>query len=164
MDWTRLVLVRLAASLYSDRPLKHDATSRQWCPNPDHYPNSELASQSLTLMLSAKQSSRASNFNVFCSMQLGIEPPTTSMPGERSTTTLPGRGTRPRTCPAINYPGNVFLSIYILCFTSDCTFKHFKKHVIHQVYSSRQYTSSTLYPNGDSYVSINTRSRELYFA
>ncbi len=33
-------------------------------------------------MLSAKQSSRTSNFNVFCSTRPGIEPPTSRMPGE----------------------------------------------------------------------------------
>ena len=50
MYWTRLVLVRPAASLYSASPLKHHATGRQWCPNPDHYPDSEPASRSLTLL------------------------------------------------------------------------------------------------------------------
>ncbi len=34
MYWTRLVLVRPAASLYSASPLKHHATGRQRCPNP----------------------------------------------------------------------------------------------------------------------------------
>ena len=35
MYWPRLVLVRPAASLYSASPLKHHATGKQWCPNPD---------------------------------------------------------------------------------------------------------------------------------
>ncbi len=35
MCWTRLVLVRPAASLYSASPLKHHPTGKQWCPNPD---------------------------------------------------------------------------------------------------------------------------------
>ncbi len=43
-------------------------------------------------MLSAKQSSRTSNFNVFCLTRPGIEPPTSRMPGERSTATVPGPG------------------------------------------------------------------------
>ncbi len=42
-------------------------------------------------VLSAKQSTRTSNFNVSCLTQLRIEPPTSRMPGERSTTTLPRR-------------------------------------------------------------------------
>ncbi len=37
-------------SLYSASPLKDHATGRQECPNPDHYPDSEPASRSLTLM------------------------------------------------------------------------------------------------------------------
>ncbi len=45
-----------------------------------------------SFVLSAKQSSRTSNFNVFWLTRPGIEPPTSRMPGERSTTTLPGRG------------------------------------------------------------------------
>ncbi len=48
--WTRLVLDRPAASPYSASPLKHHATGRQGYPNPDHYPDSEPASQSLTLI------------------------------------------------------------------------------------------------------------------
>ena len=47
MYWTRLVLVRPAASLYSASPRKHHATGRQLCPNPDHYPEPEPASRSL---------------------------------------------------------------------------------------------------------------------
>ncbi len=47
MYWTRLVLVQPAASSYSASPLKHHATGRQWCPNPDPYPDSEPASWSL---------------------------------------------------------------------------------------------------------------------
>ena len=51
MYWTRLVLVRpAAASLYSASPLKHHPTGKQWCPNPDHYSDSETVRQSLTLM------------------------------------------------------------------------------------------------------------------
>ncbi len=50
MYWTRLVLVRPAASLYSASPLKHHATCKQWCPNPDHYSDSEPARWSLTLL------------------------------------------------------------------------------------------------------------------
>ncbi len=52
MYWTRLVPVRPAASLYSASPLKHHATGKQWCPNPDHYSDSEPATRSLTLQLS----------------------------------------------------------------------------------------------------------------
>ncbi len=89
MYWTRLVLFRPAPSFYSASPSKHHATGIQWDPNPDHYPDSEPASWSLTLyVLSAKQSRRTSNFNVFCS---GIDPPTFCMPGEHSTTSLAGR-------------------------------------------------------------------------
>ncbi len=36
--------------VYRVSPLKHHATGRQWCPNPDHYPDSEQATPSLTLM------------------------------------------------------------------------------------------------------------------
>ncbi len=43
MYWTRLVLVRPAASLYSASPPKHHPTGKQWCLNPDHYPYSEPA-------------------------------------------------------------------------------------------------------------------------
>ncbi len=50
MYWTLLTLVRPAASLYSASPLKHYPTGKQWCPNPDHYPDSQPASRSLTLM------------------------------------------------------------------------------------------------------------------
>ena len=50
MCWTRLALVRPAASLYSASPLKHHATGKQWCPNPDHYSDSEPARRSLTLL------------------------------------------------------------------------------------------------------------------
>ncbi len=92
MYWTSLVLVRPAASLYSASPLKRHPKGKQWCPNPDHYSDSEPARRSLSFVLSAKQSSRTSNFNVFCLMWPGIEPPTSRVPGERSTTTLPGRG------------------------------------------------------------------------
>ncbi len=45
-----LVLVGPGPSLYSASPLKHHVAGMQWCPNPDHYPDSELASWSLTLM------------------------------------------------------------------------------------------------------------------
>ncbi len=48
MYWTSLVLVRPMASLYRASTLKHHVTGREWCPNPDHYPDSELASWSLT--------------------------------------------------------------------------------------------------------------------
>ncbi len=63
MYWTRLVLVRpSAASLYSASPLKHHAaTGRQGCPNPDHYPESESASRSLTPLCWAPSSGRSSN-------------------------------------------------------------------------------------------------------
>ncbi len=88
--WTRLVVVRPAASLYSVSPLKHHPTGKQWCPNPDHYSDSEPARRSLTLLCRAL--SRASNFNVFCLTRPGIEPTTSRMQGERSTTTLTGRG------------------------------------------------------------------------
>ncbi len=50
MYWTRLVLVRPAASLYSASPLKHHPTGKQSCPNPDHYSDSEPARRSLTLL------------------------------------------------------------------------------------------------------------------
>ncbi len=50
MYWTRLVLVRPAASLYNASPLKHHPTGKQWCPNPDHYSDSEQARRSLTLL------------------------------------------------------------------------------------------------------------------
>ncbi len=86
MYWTRLVLVRPAASLYSTSPMKHHPTGKQWCPNPDHYSDSEPASNSF--VLSVKQSSRTSNCNFFCLTRPGIEPPSCRMPGERSTTTL----------------------------------------------------------------------------
>ncbi len=92
MYWTCLVLVRPVASLYSASPLKHHATCMQWCPNPDHYPDWAGQSVSNSFMLSAKQSSRTSNFNVVCLTWPRIEPPTSCMPGEHSTTTLPGRG------------------------------------------------------------------------
>ncbi len=48
MWWTHLALVWPAASLYSASPPKHHATGRQWCPNPDHYPDFEPASRALT--------------------------------------------------------------------------------------------------------------------
>ncbi len=48
MYWVRLVLVRLSTSLHSATPLKHHVTGRQWCPNPDHYPDTESTSRSLT--------------------------------------------------------------------------------------------------------------------
>ncbi len=83
MYWIRLVLVRPVASLYSASPLKHHPTGKQWCPNPDHYSDSKPARPSLTRVLSAKQSSRTSNFNVLCLTRPGIEPPTSRMPGER---------------------------------------------------------------------------------
>ncbi len=44
MYWTRLALVRPGASLYSASRLKHQATGSQWCPNPDHYPDSKPVS------------------------------------------------------------------------------------------------------------------------
>ncbi len=49
MYWTRLVLVRPAASLNSASPLKHHTTGGQGCPNPDHYPDFEPASRSVTM-------------------------------------------------------------------------------------------------------------------
>ncbi len=49
MYWTRFVLVWPPASLYSASPLKHHhPTGKQWCPNPDHYSDSEPARRSLT--------------------------------------------------------------------------------------------------------------------
>ncbi len=53
-----------------------------------------------SFVLSAKQSSRTSNLNVFCLTRPGIEPPTSRMSGERSTTTLPGRGVLKCRCSA----------------------------------------------------------------
>ncbi len=50
MYGTRLVLVRPAASFYSASPLKHHATGKQWCPNPDHYSDSGPPRRSLTLL------------------------------------------------------------------------------------------------------------------
>ncbi len=50
MYWTRLVLARPAASLYSASPLKHHPTGKQRCPNPDHYSDSQQARRSLTLL------------------------------------------------------------------------------------------------------------------
>ncbi len=50
MYWTRLVLVRPAASLYSASPLKHHPTGKQWCSNPDHYSDSKPARRCLTLL------------------------------------------------------------------------------------------------------------------
>ncbi len=50
MYWTHFVLVRPAANLYSANPLKHHATGKQWCPNQDHYPDSEPANRSLTYL------------------------------------------------------------------------------------------------------------------
>ncbi len=49
MYWTHLVPVGPAASLYSASPLKHHPTGKQWCPNPDHYSDSEPDRRSLTL-------------------------------------------------------------------------------------------------------------------
>ncbi len=49
MYWTRLVLVWPAAE-YSAIPLKHHATGRQGCPNPDNYPDFKPANRSLILM------------------------------------------------------------------------------------------------------------------
>ncbi len=107
MYWTRLVLVRPAASLYSASPLKHHPTGKQWCPNLAHYSDSEPARWFLTLFaLIAKQISRTSNFNVCCLTRPGIEPPTSRIPGERSTTTLPRCGTL-HTFPTRNGRRNV---------------------------------------------------------
>ncbi len=90
MYWTRLVLVRPAASLYSASPLKHHPTGKQWCPNPDHYSHSEPARRSLnSFVLSAKQSRRTSNFNVFCLTRPGIEPLTSRMRTLNHYTTRP---------------------------------------------------------------------------
>ncbi len=93
MYWTRLVLVRPAARLYSASPLKHHPTGKQWCPNPDHYFDSEPARWSLTLLRWAL--SRAAEPQIltsFCLTCPGIEPSTSRMPGEWSTSTLPRRG------------------------------------------------------------------------
>ncbi len=65
MYWTRLVLVRPAASLYSASTLKHHPTGKQWCPNPGHYCDSELARRSLTLLCWAL--SRAKEPQIFTS-------------------------------------------------------------------------------------------------
>ncbi len=65
MYWTRLVLVRPAASLYSASPLKHHPTGKQWCPNPDHYSDSEPARWSLTLLCWAQ--SRAAELQILTS-------------------------------------------------------------------------------------------------
>ncbi len=94
MYWTRLLLVRPVASLYSASPLKHHPTGKQWCPNPDHYSDSDPARRSLTLLCWAL--SRVAEPQILTSFVLtrpGIEPPTSRMPGERSTTILPGHGT-----------------------------------------------------------------------
>ena len=50
MQFAHFVPVRPAGSLYSSSTLKHHATAMQWCPSPDHYPDSEQPSRSLTLM------------------------------------------------------------------------------------------------------------------
>ncbi len=39
-----------AASIYSAMPVKHHPTGKQWCPNTDHYSDSERARRSLALM------------------------------------------------------------------------------------------------------------------
>ncbi len=93
MYWTHLVLVWPTANIYSASPVKHHATGRQKHPNQTITlaPSSQWVSNSF--MLSSKQRSRTSNFNVLYLMQPGIERPTSRMPGEPSTTTLPGRGT-----------------------------------------------------------------------
>ncbi len=64
--YTQRVLVRYTASFYSASPLKHHATGRQWCSNPDHYPNSEPVGPWVynSFVLSAKQSSSNSNFRI----------------------------------------------------------------------------------------------------
>ncbi len=90
--WTRLALVRPAASLYSATPLKHHATGGSGVPTQTIILTPNLPVVSNSFMLSAKQSSTTSNFNVFCLSRPGIEPPTSRTTGERSTTTLPGRG------------------------------------------------------------------------
>ena len=43
----------------------------------------------LSYVLSTKQSSKTSNFNVFCLTQLEIKLPSSRMPGKSSGTTLP---------------------------------------------------------------------------
>ncbi len=70
--WIRLVLVRHAPRLYSASPMKQHAMAMQWCSNPDHFPDSEPASRSRTLMCLVL-SRAAANLNVFCLMQLGID-------------------------------------------------------------------------------------------
>ncbi len=88
---------------------------------------------SISFVLSAKQSSRTSNFNVFCLTRPGIEPPTSSMPGERSTTTLPGRGVRDCCGNNLNMLKSkaklsclnqvnsmLFLCLYVLMYLSWC--------------------------------------------
>ncbi len=92
MCWTRLALVRTAVSLYSASPLKHHVTGRQWCPNPDQYPDSKPASRSLTpwcWALSRAAEPQILTSFVWRSQGSNHQPPAW---GERSTTTLPGHG------------------------------------------------------------------------
>ena len=49
MYWTGLVLIGPAATLYSANPLKYHTMGMKWCPKPDPYSDSELASWSLIL-------------------------------------------------------------------------------------------------------------------
>ncbi len=92
MYWTRLVLVRPAANIKSASPRKHHATGRQLCPNPDHYPDSEPASRSLTrLCWALSRAAEPQILTFFCLTRPGIDSPT-PMWGEHSITTLPGRG------------------------------------------------------------------------
>ncbi len=98
MCWTRLALVRHAASLYSASPLKHHTTGttgRQWYPNPDHYPDSEPASRSRNhLCWALSRAAEPQILTPFVLTRPGIESPTSRMPGERSTITLPGRNAK----------------------------------------------------------------------
>ncbi len=92
MYWTRLVLVRPAASLYSTGPLKHHPTGKQWCPNPDHYSDSEPARRSLTLLCWAL--SRAAEPQILTILFDAAGDRTTNLPHARWT--LNHYTTRPR--------------------------------------------------------------------
>ncbi len=92
LDPSCLLPVRPAANLYRTSPLKPRTTvGSDSQPKPLSWP---LARQSVSnsCVLSAKQSSRTSNFNVFCLKRPVIGPPTSLMSGERATPTLPGCG------------------------------------------------------------------------
>ncbi len=78
MYWTRLVLVWPAANLYSASPLKHHPTGKQWCPNPDHYSDSEPVKRSLTLLcwaLSRAAEPQILTSFVWCGRRSNHQPP-----------------------------------------------------------------------------------------